>query len=295
MEHETATRDDGSNDFERSYSEIARSGFTVPALYDKYRPGYPDEVVDYLIHNLKIPSNASILEIGAGTGKLTEVLSSRLPASCITAMEPHPTMRAFLEQKRLKNVTVMDGLAQSIPLPDDVVDCILIAQAFHWFANIESLKEMNRVLKSAGGGLGLIWNMEDYNSPRSLPVQTEWESQLRELIWSLDDYQPRFKSKVWHKPFFDPAAKDLFTLPLNADTWRVERQIPVAELEGRILTYCMLQNADAEDARLHRRRILEILEAGSLLNGELVMRSSVVAVWTNKKVHVELSADSPVN
>ncbi|KAK5630214.1 hypothetical protein RRF57_005929 [Xylaria bambusicola] len=158
------------------------------------------------------------------------------------------------------------------------------------FANTESLKEMNRVLKK-DGGLGLIWNMEDYNSPRSLPVQTEWEAQLRELIWSLDDYQPRFKSEVWQKPFFDPAARDLFTLPLNAETWRIERQTSVTEVEGRIFTYCMLLNADAEDARVHRRRILGILEAGMWLEGELVMRSSVVAVWTHKKAQVEFSSD----
>ncbi|KAK5630215.1 hypothetical protein RRF57_005930 [Xylaria bambusicola] len=138
MEHETTTKDDGSDEFQHSYSQIARSGFTVPALYDKYRPGYPDEAVDRLLHNLKIRPDASILEIGAGTGKLTEVLSSRLPSGHITALEPHPIMRAFLDQKRLQNVTVLNGLAQSIPLPDEVVDCILVAQVSFCGCRVQS-------------------------------------------------------------------------------------------------------------------------------------------------------------
>jgi len=58
------------------YSSIARTGFVVPSQYDKYRPSYPDQVVEYFITSLEIPHNAYILELGVGTGKLTELLSS---------------------------------------------------------------------------------------------------------------------------------------------------------------------------------------------------------------------------
>lgn len=86
------------------------------------------------------------------------------------------------------------------------------------FASVQSLREICRVLKP-NGGLGLIWNMEDYNSPRSLQVQTEWEEQLRELIWALDDGQPRFNSEVWQAACDHAAAEQLFRLPLNTETW----------------------------------------------------------------------------
>jgi hypothetical protein len=68
------------------------------------------------------------------------------------------------------------------------------------------------------GGLGLIWNMEDSNSPFSLQVQTKWEEQLREVIWVLDDGQPRFKSELWQYAFEDSATEGLFCLPLNLKT-----------------------------------------------------------------------------
>ncbi|KAK4671485.1 hypothetical protein QC764_606275 [Podospora pseudoanserina] len=159
------------------------------------------------------------------TGKLTEDLAAWSPKFRIIALEPHGQMRDFLAQKRLQNVTVMDGLAQHIPLPDESVDCVLAAQvaqhfAFHWFASVQSLSEICRVLKPRGS-LGLIWNVEDYNSPRSFQVQTKWEEQLREIIWALDDGQPRLKSEMWQSAFDSSVAKQLFRLPLNLETWRL--------------------------------------------------------------------------
>jgi ubiquinone/menaquinone biosynthesis C-methylase UbiE len=113
------------------YSPIAQAGFTAPALYDKYRPSYPNHAVRHLLSSLGVTSGdvgINILELGAGTGKLTEELAAWSPESRIIALEPHSKMRDFLAQKRLRNVTVIDGLAQCIPLPDQSVDCVLVAQ-----------------------------------------------------------------------------------------------------------------------------------------------------------------------
>lgn len=60
--------------------------------------------------------------------------------------------------------------------------------------------------------------MEDYNSPRTLPLHTEWEKELREIIWDLDDGQPRFKFEAWSSVFKDAAARELFSLPLSLKT-----------------------------------------------------------------------------
>ena len=113
------------------YSPIAQAGFTAPALYDKYRPSYPSHAVGRLLSSLGVASGdvgTKILELGAGTGKLTEDLAAWSPEFRIRALEPHSKMRNFLAQKQLRNVTVIDGLAQCIPLPDESVDYVLVAQ-----------------------------------------------------------------------------------------------------------------------------------------------------------------------
>lgn len=153
------------------------------------------------------------------------------------------------------------------------------------FASVRSLREICRVLKP-NGGLGLIWNMEDYNSPRSLQVQTEWEEELREIIWALDDGQPRFKSEIWQSAFDNPAAEQLFRLPLNLKTWRQTQTVDVAALENRIFSYCMLQSAPSDIREWYRWRIRCILQRAMEQNqegsGGLQMRVSTIVAWTQK-------------
>lgn len=111
------------------YSPIAQAGFTAPALYDKYRPSYPSHVVDHLLSSLEVVAGETrILELGVGTGKLTEKLSAYSANLSIFAVEPHGKMKDFLAQKCLHNVIVMDGIAQAIPLPDESIDYVLAAQ-----------------------------------------------------------------------------------------------------------------------------------------------------------------------
>jgi hypothetical protein len=136
------------------------------------------------------------------------------------------------------------------------------------------------------GGLGLIWNMEDYNSPFSLQVETKWEEQLREIIWDLDDGQPRFKSEIWQSVFEDSAAEGLFLLPLNLKTWTETQHIDAAELENRIFSYCMIQSATPDEKEWYRRRIRDILQ--NAIDGNrlgchgLQMRVSTIVAWTHK-------------
>src|SRR5215510_14639686 len=52
------------------------------------------------------------------------------------------------------------GSAERIPLADASVDAVVCAQSFHWFANVNALSEIRRILKT-GGVLGLIWNVRD--------------------------------------------------------------------------------------------------------------------------------------
>jgi SAM-dependent methyltransferase len=97
---------------------------------------------------------ARVLDLGAGTGKLTEVLLDL--GLDVVAVEPSAGMRELLPAR----VEVLDGDAEHLPLPDASVDAVVVGQAFHWFDPEPALAEIARVLRP-GGTLGLLWNVRD--------------------------------------------------------------------------------------------------------------------------------------
>jgi SAM-dependent methyltransferase len=146
----SATRDQDT-------ASLGIDGFLDGAIYDRGRPGYPPEAIDLLRRTFRIRPGARLLDLGAGTGKLTEELVD-LKASVI-AIEPSDSMRAELVAK-LPTVDALAGLAEKIPVPSSSVDVVIVAQSFHWFDPAQALPEIARVLRR-GGGLGLVWNERD--------------------------------------------------------------------------------------------------------------------------------------
>lgn len=123
------------------------------AAYERGRPSYPPEAIDWLL-----PSGASdVLDLGAGTGKLTTRLVER--GLNVFAVDPIPEMLELLSNS-LPETPALLGTAEEIPLPDDSVDAVLVAQAWHWFDTERAVKEVARVLRP-GGRLGLVWNARD--------------------------------------------------------------------------------------------------------------------------------------
>jgi ubiquinone/menaquinone biosynthesis C-methylase UbiE len=108
----------------------AMSGFQKGRAYDQNRPSYLLQVVDKLLHVLRISgvAGAQVLDLAAGTGKFTELLAKQHEQFQITAVEPHDVMRNELEKKHLSNVHVRHGFATKIPLADETVDAVVIAQ-----------------------------------------------------------------------------------------------------------------------------------------------------------------------
>ncbi|WP_102142213.1 class I SAM-dependent methyltransferase [Mycobacterium hubeiense] len=123
------------------------------AAYERGRPSYPPEAIDWLLP----PDARDVLDLGAGTGKLTTRLVER--GLSVVAVDPIPEMLEVLSQS-LPDTPALLGTAEEIPLPDDSVDAVLVAQAWHWFDRDRAVKEVARVLRP-GGRLGLVWNTRD--------------------------------------------------------------------------------------------------------------------------------------
>ncbi len=123
------------------------------AAYERGRPSYPPEAVDWLL-----PDGArDVLDLGAGTGKLTSRLIER--GLNVVAVDPIAELLDVL-RTTLPDTPALSGSAEQIPLPDNSIDAVLVAQAWHWFDPDRAAIEIARVLRP-GGRLGLLWNVRD--------------------------------------------------------------------------------------------------------------------------------------
>jgi SAM-dependent methyltransferase len=122
-----------------------------PEDYERGRPGWPPEVVDIP----GLPPTTTVLDLGAGTGKLTRLLVSRF--SHVVAVEPAEAMRRLLV-RFCPETQVLAGSAEEIPLADASVDAVFAAESFHWFYGARGLAEIARVLRPQGT-LVAMWNL----------------------------------------------------------------------------------------------------------------------------------------
>jgi SAM-dependent methyltransferase len=139
----------------------SRSFETVAAAYERHRPDYPEEALRWAVDRLGLSGSARVLDLGAGTGKLTRGLVAL--GFDVVAVEPGAPM---LEQLRaaVPQAEAHEGPAESIPLPDSSVDAAFAGQAYHWFDRERAVPELHRVL-GRGGGLALLWNWWDERDP----------------------------------------------------------------------------------------------------------------------------------
>jgi SAM-dependent methyltransferase len=127
------------------------------AAYAEHRPDYAEAAVRWALEPASTREPLRVLDLAAGTGKLTAALVG-LGAE-VTAVEPDPAMLAEL-RRALGSVTALPGSAEDIPLPDASVDAVLVGQAMHWFDLDRAIPEIARVL-TPGGVLGALWNVDD--------------------------------------------------------------------------------------------------------------------------------------
>ncbi|KAH9844443.1 Methyltransferase domain [Teratosphaeria destructans] len=277
-------------------SNKAHAGFSDSTQYDKHRPGYTASATDHLLQQCRVAgkSGARILDLAAGTGKFTEALVQREEHFQVLAIEPHDGMREVLKKKGLENVEVMDGTAEGMRVEDESVDAVVVAQAFHWFATKQALREIHRVLKPHGV-LGLIWNVEDYNAPRDHQATSKWEAKAQDIMFDLEDNEPRFRHKIWREVFEEQsksspldlirAKEQLFSLPLGEYQEPFETWLPKEKVWQRITTLsqvAMLRSADREHVR---QTIMDALNGPDTTvnqEEEVAVHGSTYLVWTSK-------------
>ena len=157
--------------------------------YARGRPGFPPEALEWLRQDLRLAPGKLALEIGAGTGKFTKLLTQT--GADVVAVEPVAAMLAQLAVEQ-PQVRTLRATAQDLPVASAAVDAVICAQAFHWFASKESLAEIHRVLKP-GGALGLIWNVRDQS--------VDWVADLTRIMAPYEGNAPRYDHGEWRAVF----------------------------------------------------------------------------------------------
>jgi len=212
------------------------------AAYDRVRPEYSPEALDLVTERLGLGPDAEVLDLAAGTGKLTRPLVERFAR--VTAVEPDAGMRVVLSQAT-RCYLVLEGRAEAVPLPDGSVDAVFVGQAFHWFSTAEALTEIARVLRPRGG-LVLIWN-------GWLTAETGVPEAAKEIIRGVLDHatEPVRDRSDWQQDFdasrFEPlreeevptrlldyAGDDFVTLTLSTSPFGVLPPDELAAVEAEL-------------------------------------------------------------
>jgi len=168
-----------------SRSEPAGSFGSAAKVYERGRPSYPDVALDWLLP----PGVQTVLDLGAGTGQVARRLRRR--GLSVVAVEPSEGMRAEMARV-LPGVPALAGSAEQIPLPDDSVDAVVVAQAWHWVDVRRAVPEVARVLRP-GGQLGLVWNIRD--------EREDWVARLGSLMHQGVEQEMNSGSPVAGAPF----------------------------------------------------------------------------------------------
>ena len=167
--------------------DVAARGFqSGAAAYEAARPGYPDDALAVLRDEVGIRAGTTVLDLAAGTGKLTRRLIEL--GATVHAVEPVAGMRAQLTSAVGNAAEVVDGTAEEIPLSDASVDVVTVAQAFHWFDAPAALTEIARVLRP-GGRMAILWNERDEATP--------WVAEMSRLIRWHERTVSRYQHVDW--------------------------------------------------------------------------------------------------
>lgn len=193
--------------------------------YVKYRPRYPDGVIDTLRAECGLTPGSSIADVGSGTGFLSELFLRN--GNTVWAVEPNADMRAAAELMLADaaGFRSVSGMAEATTLPEHSVDLVAAGQAFHWFDRDRTRLEFGRILRS-GGWVALIWNERE---TQSTPFLRAYEELLQSFATDYAQVDHRLIDDAVLRDFFDPGVYQLRTFP--------NRQVfDFAGVQGRLLS-----------------------------------------------------------
>jgi SAM-dependent methyltransferase len=233
--------------------------------YELGRPEWPGELLDRVAAELGLAPEARVLDLGAGTGKLTRALVPRFAR--VIAVEPDDSMRAVLEEVE-PGAESRGGHAEAIPLADGEVDAVFSGEAFHWFSTRQALAEIARVLRPRGA-LVVIWNIPLEHAD----VGEEADAAIDEAFGhGGTPGLPKVLSGEWRKPIAASGFGKLHETEL-------EREL-VTDREGWIANLLSVSSmaAQSDEARAaFAARLRELVPPG-----ELRSRVKTVAYWTRR-------------
>jgi ubiquinone/menaquinone biosynthesis C-methylase UbiE len=238
---------------------LAAVGFDrAAAEYERARPSYPDDAVAFVVDRLGIGPGRRVLDLAAGTGKFTRLL---VPTGAdLVAVEPLAAMRAQLvEALGAGGPDVRDGRAEALPLPDDDVDAVVCAQAWHWFDAAAALAEVRRVGR-AGAGLAVIYNIRDES--------VAWVRELTRVTEFTAANRPHHRTS--RRRFAAEVAADGGYGPVTLATFRHHQVLDEDGLVERALS----QSNVASMAPEHRAEVVELVRTLARTHPDLAGRPS---------------------
>jgi ubiquinone/menaquinone biosynthesis C-methylase UbiE len=241
----------------RKRAALADSFGNVAELYERVRLDYSPAAVDRLCEALGLDRTASVVDLAAGTGKLTRKLAPRFDR--VVAVEPNDEMRRLM-----RGVETLKGSAERIPLPDSEFDAVFVADAFHWFDWPVALAEIARILRPRGG-LALVWNHWWETEP---PIPAPAFELLNQRFEDSGARRLR-ETEDWHEAF----AGSVFE-PLTEE--KLEERI---EVDGARLVELYLTTSSLAVMSAGEREALGS-ELSRLVRGRFSIPVSVQLAWT---------------
>jgi SAM-dependent methyltransferase len=225
------------------------------AAYERGRPGYPPAAVDFLAARLRLRPGRTVVDLAAGTGKLTRALLAT--AADVVAVEPVAEMRTALPA----GARAVDGTAEDMPLNTGSADAVTVAQAFHWFDGDAALAEIHRVLRP-GCSLALVWNRRRMDDPLNHAIE--------KLLAPYRGHTSALHADDWQRAFEDT---ELFG-PLEGRVFPNDQSLDADGLADRIASVNFIAKLDEKE----RTKVVQAARALAGAAGVTIRQDTQVLV-----------------
>jgi len=220
--------------------------------YERARPAWPEDAVRWLV-----PEGAQlVVELGAGTGKLTRAVAAL--GVRVVAVEPDPRMFAVLRRLGLEGV---EGSAEAIPLGGGVADAVVAGSSLHWFELELALPEIHRVLRP-GGRFGFGWNHRDDRHPAI--------ARMGEAVYAAQARRPgpRWRSRDWPAEL---TANGLFR-DVEQALFEHVHELPREALRDHLLSYSGVAALPEDERRRVLSQVAGLLDSDESVSGDGTLR-----------------------